>query len=173
MKVILTQDVEKLGAAHEVVNVADGFARNYLLPRSMAVVATKSAVSNLDNTKRVDERRQNRLRGAAATEAAKLEGQTIVMPARVGTNGRLYGSIGAMDIAAQLKENLGVEIDRKQIHLDEPIRSTGVYSVPVVLHRDVTVNVSVQVGDAPPEPVAAEASASQNTDGGDNADAAA
>src|SRR5687768_12680439 len=98
MKVILTQDVEKLGAAHELVNVADGFARNYLLPRAMAVVATKSAIANLDNNKRVDERRQNRLRGAAETQAAQLEGQTVVMPARIGSNGRLYGSIGAIDI---------------------------------------------------------------------------
>ena len=157
MNVILTQDVEKLGAAHELVTVADGFARNYLLPRSMAVVATKSALANLDNNKRVDERRQNRLRGAAQTQAEQLEGKTVVMPARIGSNGRLYGSINAIDIAAQMKADLGVEIDRKQIRLEEPIRSTGIYPVPVVLHRDVTVNVTVQVGDAPAEPVVAAA----------------
>jgi len=157
MKVILKQDVEKLGAAHDLVEVADGFARNYLLPRSMAEVATKSALANLDNNKRVDERRQNRLRGAASTQAATLDGQTVIMPARIGSNGRLYGSIGAADIATQLKSALGQEIDRRQIHLAEPIRSTGVYTVPVVLHRDVTANIKVQVGDAPPEPVAVEA----------------
>jgi large subunit ribosomal protein L9 len=173
MKVILTQDVEKLGAAHEVVSVADGFARNYLLPRSMAVVATKSAIANLDNNKRIDERRQTRLRGAAETVAGQLEGKTVVMPARIGTNGRLYGSINTIDIAAQLKESLGQEIDRKQISLAEPIRSAGVYSVPVVLHRDVTATINVQVGDAPAETQAVELAPAEAVAAGSATEAAA
>ncbi len=155
MKVILTDDVEKLGGSNEVVDVAEGYARNYLLPRSLAIPATKSALANLDNMKRVAERRQARLRNAAQTEAAKLEGQTLVLTANIGSGGRLYGSIGTADIAAALKDQLGVEIDRKQVLLGDPIRSTGLYPVPVALHRDVKVQVLVQVGDVAPEPAAA------------------
>ena len=148
MKVILTEQVEKLGGVHEVVEVADGYARNYLMPRSLAIPATRSAMANLDNLKRVDERRQNRLRGGAEEKARQLEGQTVVMPARIGTAGRLYGSIGAIDIANQLKSSLGVELDRKQILLSEAIRSAGTYPVAVSLHRDVKAQITVQVGEA-------------------------
>lgn len=147
MKVILTEEVEKLGTPHEVVEVADGYARNYLLPRSLAIPATKSALANLDNMKRVEERRQGRLRGAAEEQAQKLEGQTLVIPARIGSSGRLYGSIGTQDIANQLKQGFGIEVDRKQILLSEPIRQSGVYPVPVVLHRDVKIQLMVQVGE--------------------------
>ncbi len=148
MKVILTQDVEKLGASHEVVEVADGYARNFLLPRQMAVPATRSAISNLDNMRRVGERRQERLRGGAEEQARKLEGQTLVIPAKVGSAGRLYGSIGTADIVKQMKDDFGIELDRKQILLSEPIRVTGLHPVPLVLHRDVKIQLMVQVGDA-------------------------
>jgi len=151
MKVILTQDVENLGGPHDVVEVADGYARNYLLPRSLAMPATKSAVANLDNMKRVEERRQNRMRGAADEQARKLEGKTLVMPARVGAAGRLYGSIGTADIVQQIKAQFGLELDRKQVLLSEPIRTTGMYPVPVALHREMKIQVMVQVGDAPAE----------------------
>jgi large subunit ribosomal protein L9 len=147
MKVILTQDVEKLGTSHEVVEVADGYARNFLLPRQMAVPATKSAIANLDNTRRVGERRQERLRGAAEEQARKLEGRTLVIPAKVGSAGRLYGSIGTADIVKQLKDDFGLELDRKQILLSEPIRVTGLHPVPLVLHRDVKIQLMVQVGE--------------------------
>ena len=141
-----------------MVEVADGYARNYLMPRSLAVPATRSALSNLDNMKRVDERRQNRLRGGAEEKARQLEGQTVVIPARIGTSGRLYGSVGSADIASQLKSSLGIELDRRQILLSEPIRSAGTYPVPVVLHRDVKAQIMVQIGDAP---AASQAAASQ------------
>ncbi len=163
MKVILTEDVEKLGATHEIVEVAEGYARNYLLPRSLAISATKSAVANLDNLKRVQERRTARLRGGAEEQARQLEGKTLVIPAKTGAAGRLYGSIGTADIASQLKSDFGIELDRKVIHLSEPIRSTGVYAIPVTLHRDVKIQLMVQVGEgvvvaaAPEAPVEQEA----------------
>lgn len=159
MKVILIEEVEKLGASHEVIEVADGYARNYLLPRSLAVPATKSAMANLDNMKRVQERRVTRMRGGAEETARQLEGYTLVIPARTGSAGRLYGSIGTADIASQLKADRGIELDRKQILLSEPIRSTGVYPVPVNLHRDVKIQLAVQVGDAP----AANGTSAQDT----------
>lgn len=150
MKVILTTDVEKLGAPHEVVEVADGYARNFLVPRGLAMPATKSAMANLDNMKRVDDRRQNRLRGAAQLLAQKIEGQTLVMPAKIGANGRLFGSISNADISDELQKQLSAEVDRKHIHLSEPIRQVGMHPVPITLHRDVKFQLMVQVGDAPP-----------------------
>lgn len=159
MKVILTQDIEKLGASHEVVEVADGYARNYLLPRSLALTATKSAMANLDNLKRVDERRQNRLRGAAQQEAAKLEGKTLEMDAKVGSEGRLYGSLNNADIAKAIKANFEVAVDRKDVLLADTIRTEGFYTVPVKLHRDVTVDLKVKVGNPEPEPEVTEAEA--------------
>ena len=149
MKVILTEDIEKLGDTHEVVEVAAGYARNYLLPRSLAIPATPSALSNLENMKRVGERRSARQKVAAEGVAAQLQNQTIVMDAKIGTGGKLYGSISNADIAAQVKKTLGIELDRKIITLNEPIRETGLYKVPVKLHRDVQVQLPVQVGDAP------------------------
>ncbi len=158
MKVILTQDVEKLGASHEVVEVADGFARNYLLPRSLAMAATKSALANLDNLKRQEDRRQEKLRGAASEQATKLENQTLIFSdANVGSKGRLYGSIGNADIAEALKKQFGVEVDRRTIELPETIRSEGFYTLPIKLHRDVTVPIRIQVGNPTVEAAPAEA----------------
>ena len=147
MKVILTQEVEKLGASHETVEVSEGYARNFLLPRSLAIPATKSALANLDNMKRVAERRITKLRGAAEEQAKSIEGKTLVLEARTGEKGRLFGSVTTADIAEALKNQFGVEIDRKQIQLDESIRTAGEYSVPVALHRDVKPEVKIQVGD--------------------------
>lgn len=156
MKVILTQDVEKLGLSHEVVVVADGFARNYLFPRSLAVAGTKSALANLENMRRFDERKQERLRGGAREQANKFEGKTLVFgDAHVRTGGRLYGSIGTADIAEAIKSQFDIEVDRKLVHLPETIRSEGWYTVPVKFHRDVVVQLKVKVGNPPAEVVAA------------------
>jgi large subunit ribosomal protein L9 len=147
MKVILTQEVEKLGASHEVVEVAEGYARNFLLPRSLAIAATKSAIANLDNMKRVGERREGRLRDEATEQLKTFEGKTLILEARTGEKGRLFGSITTSDIAEALKKQFGVEVDRRQIQLDESIRSAGEYSVPVALHRDVKPSLTLRVGD--------------------------
>lgn len=149
MKVILTDEVEKLGGANEVVEVADGYARNFLLPRGLAMPATRSAMANLDNLKRVHERREDKRRTAAQEQIAQLEGKTLVMPAKSGAQGRLFGSIGTADIADELKKQFGIEVDRKQVVLEDAIRTVGVYQVPLSLHRDVPFELSVQVGDVP------------------------
>lgn len=146
MKVILTQDVEKLGASHEVVDVNEGYARNYLVPRSLAVVATKSALNNIDAMKRTEARRQNRLRGEAETVANTLQAKPLVIDAKVGEAGRLFGSVGTADIASRIKEVFEITIDRHQVQLEEAIRSAGEYTVPVQLHNDVSAQVRVQVG---------------------------
>ncbi len=149
MNVILLEDVEKLGASHEIVDVADGYARNFLLPRGLATPATKSAMANLENERKVSERRIQRLRVGAEEQARQLDGKTLVLDAKIGTGGRLYGSIGNADVAAEIKKTLGVELDRKQVILVEPIRSAGLHAVHLNLHRDVKANLTVQIGDAP------------------------
>lgn len=147
MKVILTQEIEKLGDAHEIVDVADGYARNYLVPRSLAIPATKSALANLDNMKKVGERRESRLRGAAEEQAKQFDGKTMVIEAKTGEGGRLFGSVTPADIVSALESQLGVTVERKQVHLEESIRSAGEYSVTIDLHRDVKPEVKIQVGD--------------------------
>lgn len=147
MNVILLEDVEKLGASHEVVDVADGYARNFLLPRGLAAPATKSAMANLENERKVAERRIQRLRAGAEEQAKLLDGKTLVLDVKIGTGGRLYGSIGNADIAAEIKKVLGVELDRKQVILPEAIRTTGLHIVPLNLHRDVKASINIQIGD--------------------------
>ena len=152
MKVILTQDVEKLGHALDVVEVADGFARNYLMPRSLAMAATKSSMANLENLKRHDERRQSKLRVAAQAQADKIGDKVLEFAdANVGAGGRLYGSFGNADIAERLKSQFDVDVDRRHVLIAEPIRAEGFYSVPLKLHRDITVDLKVKVGNPAPE----------------------
>lgn len=151
MRVILTQDVDKLGQAMDVVTVADGFARNYLLPRSLAMAATKGALASLENLRKQEDRRQDKLKGGAQIEADKLKDKTLdYSDANVGLGGRLYGSIGSADIAEMLKERFDVEIDKRNILLQDPIRSEGLYTVPLKFHRDITVELPVKIGNPAP-----------------------
>lgn len=151
MRVILTQDVDKLGQAMDVVTVADGFARNYLLPRSLAMAATKGAMASLENLRKQEDRRQDKLKGGAQIEADKLKDQSLdYSDANVGLGGRLYGSIGSADLAQMLKDRFDVEIDKRNVLLQDPIRSEGFYTVPLKFHRDITVNLSVKIGNPAP-----------------------
>lgn len=162
MKIILTQDVENLGHAMDVVEVADGYARNYLFPRTLAMPATKSALANLDHLRKIEDQKQAKLKGGAEEAAAKLNGQTLLFEdANVGSEGRLYGSIGTANIVDALKAQFGADVDRHQVLLSDPIRSEGFYTVPLRLHREVTVDMNVKVGnpkeEAPEEAPAEEA----------------
>lgn len=151
MRVILTQDVDKLGQAMDVVTVADGFARNYLLPRSLAMAATKGALSSLENLRKQEDRRQDKLKGGAQIEADKLKDITLdYSDANVGLGGRLYGSIGSADLAQMLKDRFDVEIDKRNVLLADPIRSEGFYTVPLKFHRDITVELPVKIGNPAP-----------------------
>ena len=145
MKVILQQDIEKVGKEHEVVTVADGYARNYLFPRSLAVKAEGGALKNLQMRQALEERRAGKLKAAADRAAEQLQGKTVNLPARAGANDRLYGSITSGDIAAAIKSSLGVSVDKRKIQLADPIKAMGTYTVGVKLHRDVAVPVTVEV----------------------------
>jgi large subunit ribosomal protein L9 len=145
MKVILQREVDKLGAPGDVVSVADGFARNYLIPRGMAAPASKGAVLHADRLKKAHrDRIQHEIDDAKAL-AAKLTAEPLRVPARSGEDGRLFGSITLADVVSALQKASGIELDRKSVHLDEPIRSLGTHEVALHLHPDVNATVTIEV----------------------------
>jgi large subunit ribosomal protein L9 len=145
VKVILQKEVAKLGAPGDVVNVADGYARNFLVPRGLAIQATKGAVRQADNLKRAHEDRVAKARKEAEAVAERLAGTTLRLTHRAGGEGKLFGSITAQELAEELEKQAEEPIDRRSIHLDEPIRSVGSHEVQVRLHPDVTTTVTVEI----------------------------
>jgi large subunit ribosomal protein L9 len=146
MKIILQKPVEKLGLPGDVVEVADGYARNYLVPRGMAVKAQKGAVKQVDTLKRAHSARLSKERVEFEAIAAQLVAAgTISISANAGDEGKLFGSVTAADIASAVAAQAGVQIDRKDIHLDEPIRSVGTHEVRVHLFVDVDPMITIEV----------------------------
>ena len=144
MEVILRQAVENLGNPGEVVSVSNGYARNYLLPRGIAYLATEGNKKRIAQEKARLEAAEGQRRDSAQELAKKLEEVSITFSARVGEEGKLFGSVTAADIAAQL-EAQGFTIERRQIDLHDPIKALGVYRVPVRLHADVKPEIKVWV----------------------------
>jgi large subunit ribosomal protein L9 len=144
MEVILREAVEKLGHPGDVVKVSPGFARNYLLPRGIAYEATPGNLKRIAQEKERLEAAENTRRGAAQELANKLEPISLTFSARVGEEGKLFGSVTSADIAAQLEQQ-GVHIEKRMIDLHDPIRALGVYKVPVKLHADVKAEIKVWV----------------------------
>jgi len=144
MKVILKEDVKSLGKMGEVVNVSDGYARNYLIPKGLAVDATTKNIKALEHEKKVIELRAQKLRNQAKAEAERLSSMVLTIRAKAGEEEKLFGSITTMDIADALKAE-GIEIDRKKIVLDEPIKRLGEYMVSVRLHPEETAQLKIQV----------------------------
>jgi len=145
MKVILQKPVEKLGVPGDMVDVADGYARNYLMPRGLAVQASKGGVKHVESLKRAHATRVSQARADAETEAERLTATPIRVTARVGEEGRLFGSVTAGEVAEEIERQTGIKIDRHDVHLDEPIRSIGVHEVRVHLFAEVDPVVSVEV----------------------------
>ena len=144
MKIILLDDVPKLGRRGEVRDVSDGYARNYLLPHKLALNATPGNLRNIETIKAVQEGRAVRMRSEAETQAQLIEGLTYSQSRSASDEGRLFGSVGRADIATFLAQN-GVTVERRRIMLDEPIKAVGEYTVPVRLHGDVTATLKVTV----------------------------
>lgn len=144
MKVIFLADVKGKGKKGDVKNVADGYARNYLFPKKLAVEATKSNLRTLKAKQRIDEQKAEEQLQKAKELKSFLEKTTIEMQAKAGDGGRLFGSITNKQIAEQLKKK-DVMIDKRKIQLQEPIRSLGYTNVPVKLHPDVTATLKVHV----------------------------
>jgi large subunit ribosomal protein L9 len=145
MDVILRQAVEKLGQPGDVVKVSPGYARNYLLPRGIAYAATAGNLKRIAQEKARLEAAEDERRGAAQGVATRLENVSLTFSARVGEEGKLFGSVTASDIAEQLHAQGFESIEKRQIDLHEPIKSLGVYRVPVRLHADVKPEIKVWV----------------------------
>jgi large subunit ribosomal protein L9 len=157
MKVILLQDVDNLGKAGELKEVANGYARNYLLPRRLAAGATPALLANHQQRIAAEKRRLEKQAEADRQQAERLSSVSLTFKARVGKQGRLYGSITSQDIAAGLRESDGIIIDRRAIVLPDPIRAVGTYQVPVKiasqLEPRITVNVIDQAAEESGAPV--------------------
>ena len=143
-QVLLREDIDNLGARGEIVRVKAGYARNYLLPRQLAVEATSSNVKQIEGERAALAKREAKERSSAELQADQLRNLALKFERRVGEAGVLYGSVTSMDIAHELKEQ-GYEIDRRKIALREPIKRFGNYNVPVRLHRDVTLELPIKV----------------------------
>jgi large subunit ribosomal protein L9 len=144
MEIILREHVENLGRRGDVVKVADGYARNYLLPRKLALTVTESNRKQIERERKIVEARETEERQTAEALVSRLAQTEIVVARRVGEKDALYGSVTTADIAEGLAAK-GLEIERRRIHLAEPIKQLGEFMVPVRLHRDVTADVKVLV----------------------------
>jgi len=145
MKVILQKPVDRLGDPGDVAEVADGYARNYLIPRGLAVKAEKGTVRHAESLKRAHGTRTKARKGEFEAVAARIIQTPLVVAARAGEEGKLFGSVTAADIAEALSAQAGVQVDRRDVHLDEPIRSVGSHEVTVHLHAEVDPVITVDV----------------------------
>ncbi len=144
MEVILKEDIPNLGQMGQVVRVRDGFARNYLLPRGLVLEANKKNLRGVEHQKRVIAEKRERLVRQAKTLAERLMALSLVIPVKTGEEGRLFGSVTNIDIERALKDK-GFDVERRNIHLDTPIKNLGDFDVPVRLAVDVTATVKVSV----------------------------
>ncbi len=145
MKIILRKDLETLGRTGEVIHVKDGYARNYLIPRGYAYVATEGAVKALEIEKKRLQKRLEVDRIRAEELANELSQVQLSIPMKVGEEGRLYGSVTQIMIAEKLKEDYNYEIDKRQIILDEPIKSLGIFDIKIKLFQDIFATIKVWV----------------------------
>jgi len=145
MKVILKEDMENLGEKDQVVDVADGYARNYLLPKGIAVEATEGNLRQVKEKAKAKERREEIKRTNAEEQAEKINGQMITIKAKTGDSEKLFGSITRKNIVDTFYETTGMELDTTQIKLEENIKEIGVHSVPIQLYQDIEAVLSVQV----------------------------
>ena len=144
MRVILRADVANVGLKGDVLDVADGYARNFLVPRGLALKASPGALAQATAMRRARDAREARDRASAEEVASRLAPTTITIPAKAGAEGRLFGSVTAADVAAAVEAQTGVVLDRRRIHLDEPIKALGVHEVAARLHSAVELRLSVE-----------------------------
>lgn len=145
MRVVLRTDVEGVGKKGDILDVADGFARNFLIPKGRAIKATDGVVAQAAAMRRSRDLKDAKDREGAETVARTLVPLVIKISARAGTEGRLFGSITAQDIVDAVSAQSGVELDRRKLHMDEPIKTVGTHQVPVRLHPDVQFPVTIEV----------------------------
>jgi large subunit ribosomal protein L9 len=144
MEIVLTKDYEELGKAMDVINVKEGFARNFLFPRGIAVPATEGNRKKVAEAKRIAEIREEKKNKEARQLAKKIEQVPCTIPVKVGEEDKIFGSVTAQEIADFLKKE-GFDIEKRHVNLEEPIKQLGVYSVAIALHRDVEARLKVWV----------------------------
>lgn len=144
MQVILREDIDKLGKIGDVVKVADGYARNYLVPMKKAIEATPKNVHAMDHAKKMVADRLRKLKKEATVEADKLKGISVTIKAKAGEEGKLFGAVTSKDIAEAVLAQ-GIQIDRKKIVLEEPIKRVGDYTVTVKVHTDIAAEIKLSV----------------------------
>jgi large subunit ribosomal protein L9 len=184
MKIVLRQDVPKLGEAGTIQTVADGYARNYLIPRGLAVVATPGEIKTAEHNLKVRERKVSRQEEQQKALGDKIQGTRLEFTARAGEQGRLFGSITASDIMAQLNQKIGEEIDRRKLQLSEPLRTIGEHELEIHLVGRLRPTITVVVepeggqieetteGEVVTDETSTEAIAESGDDTGEATDAA-
>ena len=145
MKVILTEDVKAQGKKGDLINVSDGYARNFLFPKGLAVEANAANVAERNSKLASIDHRKAEEKAAASELAAKLGTLTVVMTAKAGAGDKLFGSVTSKEIAEEIKKRYGLDVDKKKIVLDEPIRAFGAYKVAVKLHPEVSATLTVKI----------------------------
>ncbi len=145
MKVILQQDVKGQGKKGQMVNVSDGYARNFLLPRGLAVEANNANVNTMNTQNAAKEHHKEMAHKAAQELADKIKDKTVTLSAKMGENGKLFGSVTVKEIAEAIEKDLGVAVDKKKVDLASPIKGAGIYGVTVKLHPSVSAKVNVSV----------------------------
>ena len=145
MKVLLLQDVKKLGKDGDIIEVSDGYAKNYLMPQKLGIEATKEVMSEWKLKKGSEANRKEQEKQAAVEMAARLSKEKVKLEVKGGEGGRLFGSITAKDIADAIEQQIGTKIDKKKIQLKDPIKNAGSYEVEVRLHPAATAKIGVQV----------------------------
>jgi large subunit ribosomal protein L9 len=146
MKVILKQDINNLGFTNEVVSVKDGYARNYLIPRGLAIIANVTNMKVLAELKRQQSFKEEKIKNEALTIAKALEGTSLRIPAKAGASGKIFGSVNSVQIANAIKEVKNIDIDRRRIHLsDDTIKEVGQYKAKIKLHKEVQFEIDFEV----------------------------
>jgi large subunit ribosomal protein L9 len=145
MKLILTADVDPLGKRGDVVDVADGYARNFLLPRKKAIKANEGALAQAEAVREARIEAERRAKDEAENIATQLVGSRVVLAAQAGDEGQLYGSIGVSDVVEGIKRFTGIELDRTQVHIAEPIKAIGLHEIQVKVHADVEFPLTLDV----------------------------
>jgi len=145
MKIVLKKDVDKVGEEDSVVKVSDGYARNYLIPRKLAVLATKTAMATAEKRRAEKEKQMEAKRAEFEELAQKLSSLEIVIPADAGEEGKLFGSVTTQEIALAVRESAGLEIDKRKIELAESIKILGEYEVPVKIYKEIAAKLKVKV----------------------------
>ena len=145
MKIILLENVKKLGKKDEIIEVADGYARNVLIPKKLGIEATSANLNSVKLKNKNEEKKDENMRNVALGDKEKIEKATITLKIKAGANGKTFGSINSKEVSDGIKEVVGLDIDKKDIDLGEPIKNIGRYTVKVHLYKEVVANANIDV----------------------------